>query len=170
MDLNRRADVIMGMNNKSSAQTLIKRPVSTTTLTFGGKSEKYEIFEDLYNTMIKMQPDMTETIKINHFHSLLSKNVLQKIRNIRSTNKQTLEDIKPVFRRKYVKPESQATAKHKWHTLLFDQNTMKQSDFLEELNQSAKKNIWGTRTSNGRQSLLRQIANQTETLSQYGQN
>ena len=63
----------MGMHNKPPAQTLMVRPVSMTTLTFDGKSEKFELFEDLFHTMIKRQPDMTETMKINHFHSLLQK-------------------------------------------------------------------------------------------------
>ena len=52
---------------------------------------------------------------------------------------QTLEDNLAVFRSKYVKPESQATTKHKWHRLVFDPNTMKVPDFLEELNQGADK-------------------------------
>ena len=43
-------------------------------------------------------------------------------------NRQTLEDVLGVSRRKYVKPESQATAKHKWHRLTFDPNTMKLPD------------------------------------------
>ena len=60
-------------------------------------------------------------------------------RNINTANKQTLEDILDVFRRKYVKPESQMTDKHKWHRLVFDQNTNKLPDFLEELNQGAEK-------------------------------
>ena len=106
--INRLADVIIGMNNEPSAQTLMVRPVNTTTLTFDSKSEMFELFEDLFHTMIKMQPDMTETMKINHFHSLLRKNALQSFRNINSSNRQTLEDILAVFRRKYVKPESQA--------------------------------------------------------------
>ena len=137
--INRLADVIMGMNTKPSAQTLMVRPVSTTTLTFDGKSEKFQLFEDLFHIMIKMQPDMTETMKINHFHSLLRKNALQTFRNINSANRQALEDILAVFRRKYVKPESQATAKHKWHELVFDPNTMKLPNFFEELNQGAEK-------------------------------
>ena len=137
--INRLADVIMGINNKPSAQTLMVRPVNTTTLTFDGKSEKFELFEDLFHTMIKMQPDMTETMKINHFHSLLRRNALQTFRNINSANRQTLEDILAIFRRKYVKPESQATAKHKWHKLVFDPNTMKLPNFLKELNQEAEK-------------------------------
>ena len=137
--INRLAEVLVGMNNRPSAQTLMLRPVSTTTLTFDGKSEKFELFEDLFHTMIKMQPDMTETMKINHFHSLLRKIALQTFRKINTANRQTLEDILAVFRRKYFKPESQATAKHKWHRLVFDPNTMKLPDFLEELNQGAEK-------------------------------
>ena len=124
----------------NTSSQLMVRPVSTTTLTFDGKSEKFELFEDIFQTMIQMQPDMTETMKINHFHSLLRKNALQTLGNINTTNRQTLEDILAVFRRKYVKPpESQATAKHKWHRLVFDRNTMKLPDFLEELNQGAEK-------------------------------
>ena len=137
--INRLAEVLIGMNNRPSAQTLMVRPVNTTTLTFDGKSEKFEFFEDLFHTMIKMQPDKTETMKINHFHSLLRKNALQTFRYINTANRQTLEDILAVFRQKYVKPESQATAKHKWHRLVFDPNTMKLPDFLEELNQGAEK-------------------------------
>ena len=44
-----------------------------------------------------------------------------------------------VLRREYVKPESQATAKHKWHKLTFDPNTKSLSDFLEELNECAER-------------------------------
>ena len=36
------------------------RPVQTTPMTFDGKSEKFELIEDLFHTMIKMQPVMTE--------------------------------------------------------------------------------------------------------------
>ena len=115
------------------------RPFQTTRMTFDGKSEKFDLFEDLFHTMTKMQLAMMEQMKINHFHSLLRKGALQTFRNINSINRQTLEDVLVIFRRKYVKPESQATAKHKWHRLTFDPNTMKLLDFLEELNQGAEK-------------------------------
>ena len=127
------------MQNKQTAQQLTIRPVNSNTMTFDGKSEKFELFEYLFHTRIKMQPEMTKQMKINHFHSLLRKNALQTFRNINSTNRQTLEDLLIIFRRKYVKPESQATAKHKWHRLVFHPNTMKLPDFLEELNQGAEK-------------------------------
>ena len=108
-------------------------------MTIDGKSEKFELFEYLFHTMIKMQPEMMEQMKINYFHSLLRKNALQTFRTINSSKRQTLEDVLVNFRRQYVKPESQATGKHKWHRLTFDPNTMKLPDFLEELNQGAEK-------------------------------
>ena len=137
--ITRLADVLITMQNRPTAQKRTIRPVNSNTMTFDGKSEKFELFEDLFHTMIKMQPEMTEQMKINHFHSLLRKNAIQTFRNINSTNRQTLEDILVIFRRKYVKPESQATAKHKWHCLVFDPNTMRLPDFLEELNQGTEK-------------------------------
>ena len=149
--LNRLADVLVNLQNKP--QTMTIRPVQTTPMTFDGKSEKFELFEDLFHTMIKMQPTMTEQIKINHFHSLLRKGALQTFRNINSINRQTLEDVLIIFRRKYVKPESQATAKHKWHLLTFDPTTMKLPDFLEELNQGAEK-AFGENAKNMIDSLL----------------
>ena len=44
-----------------------------------------------------------------------------------------------IFRRKYERPESQATAKHKWHRLFFNPITMEMPDFVEELNQGTEK-------------------------------
>ena len=137
--ITRLADVLTTMQKRPTAQQLTIRPVNSNTMTFDGKSEKFELFEDFFHTMIKMMPKMTEQMKINHFHPLLRKNALQTFRNINSTNRQTLEDVLVIFRRKYVKPESQATAKHKWHRLIFDPKTMKLPDFLEELNQGAEK-------------------------------
>ena len=48
-------------------------PVSTNRLMFDGKNEKFELFEHLFHTMLKMQPEMTEAVKINHFHAHLGK-------------------------------------------------------------------------------------------------
>ena len=138
--INRLADTIAGITTRQRPQaaTMLK-PVSTNTLIFDGKNEKFELFEDLFHTMLKMQPEMTEAIKINHFHAHLRKEALQTLRNISAVNRQTLDDVLIVFRRKYVKPESQATAKHKWHKLTFDPNTKSLPDFLEELNECAER-------------------------------
>ena len=138
--INRLADAIAGITTQQRPQaaTMLK-PVSTNTLIFDGKNEKFELFEDLFHTMLKMQPEMTEAMKINHFHAHLRKDALQTFRNISAVNKKTLDDVLIVFRRKYVKPESQATAKHKWHKLTFDPNTKSLPDFLEELNECAER-------------------------------
>ena len=66
---NRLADVLVNLQNKP--QTMTIRPVQTTPMTFDGISEKFQLFEDLFHTMIKMQPAMTKQMKINHFRSLL---------------------------------------------------------------------------------------------------
>ena len=138
--INRLADAIAGITTQHQPQaaTMLK-PVTTNTLIFDGKKEKIELFEDLFHTMLKMQPEMTEAMKINHFHAHLRKEALQTFRDISALNKKTLNDVLIVFRRKYVKPESQATAKHEWHKLTFDPNTKSLPDFLEELNECAER-------------------------------
>ena len=138
--INRLADAIAGIatQQRPQAATMLK-PVSTNTLIFDGKNEKFELFEDLFHTMLKMQPEMTEALKINHFHAHLRKEALQTFRSISALNKKTLDDVLLGFRRKYVKPESEATAKHKWHKLTFDPNTKSLPDFLEELNECAER-------------------------------
>ena len=138
--INRLADAIAGITTQQRPQvaTMLK-PVSTNTFIFDGKNEKFELFENLFHTMPKMQREMTEAMKINHFHAHLRKEAHQTFRNISASNKKTLDDVLIVFRRKYVKPESQATAKHKWHKLTFDPNTKSLPDFLEELNECAER-------------------------------
>ena len=138
--INRLADAIAGITTRQRPQaaTMLK-PVSTNTIIFDGKNEKFELFEDLFHAMLKMQPEMTEAMKINHFHAHLRKEALQTFTNISAVNKKTLDDVLIVFRRKYVKPESQATAKQKWHKLTFDPNTKSPPDFFEDLNECAER-------------------------------
>ena len=103
------------------------------------KNEKFEYFEDLFHTTLRMQPNLTEDMKINHFHAHLRGLALKTFKNIQRTPTTTLEDILKVFRRKYVKPESSASAKHRFNRLFFDPENQKLSDFLEELEESAEK-------------------------------
>ena len=138
--INRLADAIAGIATQQRLQAAtVLKTVSTNTLILHGKNDKFVLFEDLFHTMLKMQPEMTETMEINHFHAHLQKEALQTFRNISALNKKTLDDVLIVFRCKYVKPESQATAEHKWHKLTFDPNTKSLPDFLEELNECAER-------------------------------
>ena len=78
------------------------KPVSTNTTFFDGKNEKFELFEDLFHTVFKMQPETTETMKVEHFHAHLRKEALQIIRKIKASNRRTPDDELIVFRRKHV--------------------------------------------------------------------
>ena len=86
--ITRLADALTTMQNRPTAQQLTIRPVNSNTMTFDGKSEKFELFEDLFHTIIKMQPEMTEQMKFNHFHSLLRKMLSRRSEiSIRQTGK-----------------------------------------------------------------------------------
>ena len=63
---------------------------------------------------------------------------LQTFKNISSQNRENLAEILTVFRKKYVKPQSMATAKHKFHQLVFNPVNQKLINFLEELQKLAK--------------------------------
>ena len=136
----RLVDAIAGIATQQRPQTTtMLKPVFTNTLIFDGKNKKIELFEDLFHKMLKIQTEMMEAIKFSHFHAHLLKEALQTFRRISASNKKTLDDVLIVFRRKYVKPESQATAKHKWHKLTFNPNAKALLDFLEELNECAER-------------------------------
>ena len=58
------------------------------------------LFEDLFHSMLKTQPEMTEAMKNIHFPAHLRKEALQPFRNISASNKKTLDNVLIVFRRK----------------------------------------------------------------------
>ena len=93
-------------NNNISRISKLPKSLTTTMLTFDGKSEKFELFEDLFQTSLKFHSQLTEKDKINYFHSLMRGDALQTFKNITSPNRENLAEILTVFRRKYVKPQS----------------------------------------------------------------
>ena len=57
---NRLVDAIAGSATQQRQQaTAMLKPVSTFTINFDGKNEKFELFEDLLDTMLKMLREMT---------------------------------------------------------------------------------------------------------------
>ena len=106
--------------------------------TFDGKSEKFELFEDLFQTSLKIHNQLTEEDKIYYFHSNMRGDALQTFKNITSPNRENLGEILTVFRRKYVKPQSMAMAKHKFQQLVFNPANQKLIDFSDELQKLAK--------------------------------
>ena len=106
--------------------------------TFDGKSEKFKLFGDLFQTSLKIHNQLTEEDRINYFHSLMRRDALQTFKNINGPTRENLGEILAVFRRKYVKPQSMATAKHIFHKLVFNPANKKLVDFLDELQKLAK--------------------------------
>ena len=124
------------INNKNRISKLPKS-LTTTMPTFDGKSEKFELFEDLFQTSLKIHNQLTEEDKIYYFHSLMRGDALQTFKTISSPNRKNVTEILTVFRRKYVKPQSMATAKHKFQQLVFNPANQKLIDFLDELQKLA---------------------------------
>ena len=133
-------------NNNNSANchnninriSKLPKSLTTTMPTFDGKTEKFELFEDLFQTSLKIHNQLTEDDRINYFHSLMRGDALQTFKNINGPTRENLEEILAVFRRKYVKPQSMATAKHKFQKLVFNPANQKLVDFLDELQKLAK--------------------------------
>ena len=125
-------------NNNISRISKMPKSLTTTMPTFDGKSEKLELFEDLIQTSLKIHNQLTEEDKINYFHSLMRGDALQNFKNVTSPNRENLGEILTVFRRKYVKPQSKATAKRKFQRLVFNPANQKLIDFLDELQKLAK--------------------------------
>ena len=106
--------------------------------TFDGKSEKFELFEDLFRTSLKTHNQLTEEVKVNNFLSLMRGDALQTFKNITSPNRENLEEILTVFRRKYMKPQSMARERHKFQRLVFNTANQNLIDFLDELQKLVK--------------------------------
>ena len=126
------------VNNNSNRISKLPKSLKTTIPNFDGKSEKLELFEGLFQTSLKIHNQFTEEDKRNYFHSLMLGDALQTFKNIGNRSRGNLTDILTVFRRKYVKPQSMATAKHNIQQLVFNPAKQKLIDFLDELQKLAK--------------------------------
>ena len=133
-------------NNNNSANfhsndnriSKVPKSLTTTMPRSDGKSVKFELFEDLFRTILKIHNQLTEEDRINYFHSLMWGDALQTSKIINGSNRKNLGEILAVFRRKYVKPQSMATAKHKFQKLVFNPANQNLVDVLDELQKLAK--------------------------------
>ena len=102
------------------------------------KERQFEHFDDLFITSLKVYPNISEEEQIHYFHSLLRDDALQTYRNMTDTNRASLDDIIATFRRRYVRPQSIATARCKWEQLHFDPSQQTFQDFLEQYQKLAQ--------------------------------
>ena len=101
--------------------------------TFDGKSEKLELFEDLFQTSFKNSQSAYRR-KQNKLLLLFHVwDALQTFKVITSLNRVNLGDILTVFRRKCVKPPCTPTAEHNIQRLIFNAAKQKVMAFLNEL-------------------------------------
>ena len=63
---------------------------------------------------------------------------LQTFKNVNSASRENLTEIATLFRRKYVKSQSMAMAKHKFHGLVYLPANQELIDFLDKLQNFAK--------------------------------
>ena len=124
--------------NNSNKGSKLPKSLMTAMPTFDGKSEKFELFEHFFQTSSEIPNQLTEEDKIHYFHSLLRGDALPTFKNISSPNRKNLAEIFTVFHRKYVKPQSRATAKHKFQQLVFNPANQKSIDFLDDFQKLAK--------------------------------
>ena len=92
----------------------------------------------MFPTIVKIYNQITEEDKIEYFHSLMLVDALQALKNVTSLNRDTLGEVLAVFRKKNVKLQSIATAKHKFQRLVFNPANQKLIDLLDELQKLAK--------------------------------
>ena len=97
-------------HNNINRISKLPKSLTTTMPTSNGKTEKFELFEDLFQTSLKIYNQLTEDDSINYSHSLMRGDALRTFKNIIGPTRQNLKEILAVFRRKYVKPQSMATA------------------------------------------------------------
>ena len=122
------------------ATNLLPMPKALTASlpVFDGKSEKFELFEDLFRNNIKMYPHLTEIQKINYFHSLLRGNALQAYCNLDDTKKDNLEEVITAFKRRFGDFQSSAKTRCEWDALHFDPTKQKLHEFLDALQKTEK--------------------------------
>ena len=125
-------------NNNISRISKLPKSLTTTKPTFDGNSEKFELFEDLFQTSLKIHKQLTQEDKINYLHSLIRGDALLTFKNITNPHRENLGEILTVFRRKHVKLQSMVTAIYKFQRLVFNPANQKFTDFLEELQKMAK--------------------------------
>ena len=99
--IDRLIDSIGGIATQQRPEATTKlKAISTNTLSFDGENESFDFFENLFHPMLKIQPEMTETMKINPFHAHLQKEALQTFRKKSASNKKTIDDVLFMFRQK----------------------------------------------------------------------
>ena len=132
------AKTLFGAEKIDSTTLPMPKALSASLPTFDGKSDKFELFEDLFRNIIKLYPHLTEPQKINYFHSLLRGDAFQAFCNNEDSKKDSLDEILTIFKRQFGEYLSMAKTRCEWDSLKFDPATQKLHEFLDVLQKTAK--------------------------------
>ena len=91
------ANINNSANFHNNINRISKLPKTTTMPTFDGKSEKFELFEDPFQTSLKIHNQLTKEDRINYFHSLMRGDALQTFKNNYGPTRENLGEILAVF-------------------------------------------------------------------------
>ena len=128
---------LLTATNHNSGVPRLPKAMSTSMPTSTVK-HKFEYFEDLFQTSLKVYPNITDEEKIHYFYSLLRGEALQTFRNMTEATRGHLNDILAGFRRRYVRQHSVATARCNWENLSFNPSQQTFPDFLEQYQKLAQ--------------------------------
>ena len=81
------------VNSNSNSISKLPKSLKTTMPTFNGKSEKFELFEDLLQTSLKIDNQLTEEDTKNYFHSLIRGDALMTFKNISSPSRENWQEF-----------------------------------------------------------------------------
>ena len=132
------SNISASFHNNSNRISKLPKSLTTTMPTLDGKSQKCELFEEFFQTSIKIHNQLTEDDGINYFHFLMKGDALQTFKNINGPTQENLGETLAVSGRKYLKPQSMARAKQKFQKLVVSPANQKLVDFLNELQKLAK--------------------------------
>ena len=132
------ARTLFGAEKIDSTTLPMPKALTASLPTFDGKSDKFELFEDLFRNNIKMYPHLTEHKK-NQLLSLVAKRrrppgVLQHCGLQEGLVRRNNDEIK----RRFGDYLSMAKARCEWDSLKFDPATQKLHEFLDVLQKTAK--------------------------------
>ena len=125
------------INNIHQNSKLPKSP-TTTLPTFDEKSKKFELFEDVFQTSLKIDNQLTEDDRINCYRCFKKKDALQTFKIINCPTGENLGKFLAAFSGKYVKPHSKATAGNNFQKFVFDPANQKLVHFRDEFQKLAK--------------------------------
>ena len=84
-------------HNNINRNSKLPMSLTTTMPTLDGKTEKFELFEDLFQSSLKFHNKLTEEDRIKYFHSVMREDALQTYKNNNGPKRQNLAEILAAF-------------------------------------------------------------------------